>query len=137
MCRVSIYELHERIVRDTFPDGLSGADALLVFSILHSYQVELAGPVLTDRPCGAGSLVPAGTQRECGSAIAGLWAGTEDRRAGYEHWYFEWNSRVGSPERHTAAERIRMRDLVRQIEGHPFVARLVPEDGHDPAAEPP
>ena len=69
----TIYGFHGRLVRDTFGRDLSDRDAFLLFCVLHYYQIELAGPVLADRPSlGAGSRVSADTQRGCGEAIASL-----------------------------------------------------------------
>src|SRR5262245_54657491 len=132
---VPVADFHARIVRDTFDAGLSEADSLLLFAVLHSYQIEVSGPVLSNCPAvGVGSLIAAITQRCCGEAVAALWPG--DDRGDYMFWYRAWQD-WGSYSRFddlTAAERARMRWLIGQLEQHPFVTRLVPED-FDPAAD--
>lgn len=137
MNAVLVADFHARIVRDTFDAGLSEADSLLLFAVLHSYQVEVSGPVLSNCPVvGAGSLIAAITQRHCGEVLSALWPG-DLRRDDYMYWYRAWQD-WGSYSRFddlTAAERARMRWLIGQLERHPFVTRLVPED-FDPAATP-
>jgi hypothetical protein len=131
-------EFHARIVRDTFGPNLSDEDAMLLFAILHCYQVVLAGPVISDCPsAGDGSNVPAITQRHCGEVLATLWVDTGDRRADYTNWYYRWQS-WGSYSRFehlTEEERARMREMMQQMKQHPFVADFVPED-FAPAADP-
>lgn len=134
MNAVPIADFHIQIICDTFDAGLTEADSLLLFAVLHSYQIEVAGPVMRDRPAvGAGTLVPAITQRHCSEAVAALWAG--DPRCGhYTFWYHcwqEWGS-YSRFEQLTPAERARMRTLIAELERHPFVTRLVPEE-FDPA----
>lgn len=128
----TIYDLHGRLLRDTFGNGLNDFDAFLIFALFHHYQIELSGPVLTDRPSmGAGDKVHADTQRGCSEAIASLWAGSDDDRADYTYWYRRWNAEWGSyahSERLSLAERARLRFLMAELERHPFVRRFVPED---------
>src|SRR5262245_49321497 len=111
---------------------------MLLFTILHSYEIELSGAVLSDRPAlGAGTRIGEETQRGCSAILAELWAGTGDPRADYMYWYHRWQD-WGSywrAERLTDEERARMRQMMRQMEEHPFVARFVPTDS-DPAADP-
>ncbi len=138
MDAVPIGDFHARIIRDTFGTNLSDENAMLLFSILHSYQIVITGPVLSDCPSSdAGSSIPAITQRHCGEALAALWAGTGDSRADYMYWYYRWQkwgsySRFGEL---TPDERARMRQMIQQMEHHPFISRFVPED-FDPAADP-
>ena len=137
MDAVPVADFHARVVCDTFPKGLSEPGSLLLFSILHAYQVEVSGPVLSDCPAvGAGSLIPAITQRHCGAVVAALWPG-DDSRGEYTYWYQRWQEWGSYPrfEQLTPPERARMRWLINRLERHPFVTRLVPED-FDPAAEP-
>lgn len=124
------------VVRDTFPDRLSDADALLLFNILHLYAIEPAVPLPPDTPWLVDGRFEGDTQRGCGATLAGLWAGADDWRANPVNWYYEWNVRMNysGASRLTPEQRARTRELIRQIEQHPLVARLVPED-FDPAAE--
>jgi hypothetical protein len=128
----TIYDLHGRLLRDTFGGGLSDPDAFLIFALFHHYQVELSGPVLTDRPnMRAGDKVHADTQRGCSEALASLWAGRDDERSSYAYWYHRWNGDWGSyghAERLSPEEKSRLRSLVAELERHPFVRRFIPED---------
>src|SRR4051812_48069634 len=93
----TIDDLHGRLLRDTFGRDLDDRDAFLLFTLFHHYQIELAGPVLADRPSmGAGDRVHADTQRGCAEALASLWAGCDDERADYTYWYWRWNDEWGS-----------------------------------------
>jgi hypothetical protein len=125
----TIYDLHARLVRDTFGRRLSEEDAFLVFVLLHSYRVVLSGPVLTDLP---GVLeVAAHTQRGVSEALASAWTGTADDRADPYFWYFRWNGDWGSyvhAERLSAQEQARMEQFRAELERHPFVSRLEPAD---------
>ena len=134
-------QFHDRIVCDSFPKGLGDEASMLVFGILHRYQIELAGPVLSDCPnLTAGSRMAPLTQRDCGQALAAMWAGTDDERASYMFWYHRWQEwgTDARLEKLTAEQRARMRKLMDRLGSHPFVARLVPEDpSFDPASDPP
>src|SRR5262245_16173944 len=85
----TIYELHGRLVRDTFGVRLCDRVAFLVFVLLHSYRVVMSGSVLTDRP--GVQEVAADTQRGVSEALASAWAGTADERADPHFWYCRWN----------------------------------------------
>jgi hypothetical protein len=128
----TIFDLHGRLLRDTFGPTLDDSDAFLVFVLFHHYQIELSGPVLTDRPnLQAGDRVHAETQRGCSGAIASLWSGSDDERASYVYWYRRWNGEWGSyghAERLSAEEKARLRALMKELERHPFVRRIMPED---------
>lgn len=128
---------HERVVRESFKKGLGDEATLLLFGILHCYEIELSAPVLSDCPnLVAGSELAALTQRGCGAAVAEMWAGEDDERASYVFWYHRWQHWGSYPrlESLTDDERARMRWLVGQLDRHPFVARVVPEDADiDPA----
>ena len=129
MDRTTIYDLHGRLVRDTFGRRLTDADAFLVFVLFHTHRVVLSGPVLTDRP-GVGE-VAADTQRGVSEALASAWAGTDDERADMYFWYYRWNGEWGSyghAERLSPAEAGRLEQLRAALERHPFVSRLEPED---------
>src|SRR5213595_3883123 len=90
----TIYDLHGRLVRDTFGRRLSDQDAFLVFVLFQSYRIILSGPVLTDRP---GVLrVAALTQRGVSEALASAWVGTQDEQADPYFWYRRWNGDWGS-----------------------------------------
>ncbi len=138
MDAVPLTEFHSRVDRDTFPNGMGEADALLLFTILHCYQIELAGPVIAGNPIPqAGSRLPADTQRCCGEAISELWVGTDTAQANYVYWYHlwqEWGS-YSRLDQLTPDERRRMREMIGELEKHRFMIRLVPED-FDPAADP-
>ena len=127
----TIYDFHGRLLRDTFSGGVSDRDAFLLFALLHSYQVEISGSVLTDRPSlGAGARISARTQRDCAEALASLWRDTADERANYAHWYRHWNTDWGwyrGAENLSEEDRLRLRELIAMLECHPFVERLVPE----------
>jgi len=125
----TIYDLHGRLIRDTFGLRLSDQDAFLVFVLFHGYRILLAGPILTDRP---GVLeVAATTQRGVAEALASAWRGTQDQRADPAFWYLRWNGEWGSyhhSERLSPAERERLDRLRAVLEQHPFVRRLEPEE---------
>src|SRR5690349_15732544 len=122
-------QFHERIVSDSFPQRLTDEDAFLVFAILHSYVIVLAGSFINDAPqC---DKIYATTQRGAADALAALWRGTDDERRDYTHWYWKWNTDWDAY-RHLEAlspqEKARMHVLKQRIEEHPYIARLVPED---------
>jgi hypothetical protein len=125
----TILDLHGRLLRDTFERGLKDGDAFLLFTLFHTHQVELAAPVLTDRPDVL--RVCALTQRCCAEALASLWSGCDDPRASPAHWYWLWNGEwkgYNHAENLTGEEAERLRQLVGQLEGHPWVRRVTPED---------
>lgn len=128
----TIESLPGRLIRDTIGRGIDDRDAFLLFTLLHDYQIELAGPVLTDRPkLKEGDRVAAFTQRDCSAALASVWAGTKDPRADYTYWYIRWNGEWGSyghAHALTEEESARLEILKGLIEKHPFVRRLVPDD---------
>jgi hypothetical protein len=128
----TIYDFHGRLLRDTFGRDISDQDAFLLFTLFHLYQIELASPVLTDRPqLAEGDRVAALTQRHCSQALASVWAGSREQRADYTYWYWRWNGEWGSyahAESLTEEERTRLRDLTAKLEEHPFVRRFVPEN---------
>ena len=137
MDAVPIDEFHGRIVRETFGRDLSNDDAMLVFSALHIYEIEVTGPVLSDRPViETGSRIAAITQRSCSEALAAIWTGTADRRADPTFWYFRWQEwgSYARVEQLSGAEAARMRLLMEQLEHHSFVARFAPDDW-DPLAD--
>lgn len=125
----TIYDLHGCLFRDTFGRRLTDTDTFLVFVLFHTYRVVLSGPVLSDRP---GVLeVSADTQRGVSEALASAWAGTADERADPYFWYYRWNSDWGSyghAERLSAEEQSRLEELRLELERHPFVSRLEPDD---------
>jgi hypothetical protein len=135
--QVPLADFHSHVVRDSFPNGLSEQDSLLLFTVLHCYQFELAGSVISGTPAiAARTRLSAETQRGCGDLVAELWP-AEVPQSNYMHWYRLWNE-WGSYSRFaelTCSERSRMRWLISELEKHPFVARLVPED-FDPASDP-
>ena len=137
MDTVSLDDFRGRIVRDTFGSDLSELDGLLVFAILHCYQIELSGPVLFNLSAEAGTRIAAITQRSCSDAVAYIWSGPDEPRADEGFWYRRWQTwqADGRPEALQPDERARMRWLMQQLERHPFVSRIVAED-FDPAAEP-
>jgi hypothetical protein len=125
----TIYDLHGRLVRDTFGHRLSDQDAFLIFVLFHCYKVVLSEPVLSDRP--GVQVVAAQTQRGVAEALASVWIGTQDERADLYFWYYRWNGGWGSyghAERLSPAESERLEQLKAELERHPFVSRLEPED---------
>ena len=126
---VTIYDLHGRLVRDTFGRRLNDADAFLVFLLFHSYRVVLSGPVLTDRT--NVREVAALTQRSVSEALASAWAGTADERGDPYFWYYRWNGDWGSyghAERLSPEELVRLEELRAELERHPLVTCMEPED---------
>jgi hypothetical protein len=125
----TIYDLHGRLVRDTFGRRLRDEDAFLVFVLLHGYRIALSGPVLSDRP--GVTEVAAVTQRGPSEALASAWAGTQDEQADPHFWYGRWNGDWGSygrAERLSSEEQERLGEQRAALERHPFVCRLEPED---------
>jgi hypothetical protein len=125
----TIYELHARLLRDTFLGGLTDEDAFLVFALLHCYAIELTGPILSDRP--DVREVSADTQRGVSEALTALWTDPSDPRVSAAYWYHRWNDDwrgYGHLERLTDQERVRLRELKLQLEQHPFVKQLKPDD---------
>jgi hypothetical protein len=126
--KVSIGEFHNVLVLESFPEGLTDNDALILFGILHSLAIELAYPVLSDRAVGV-TRISAPTQRSVGEAIAVMFP-TGDERCDYFYWYRRWNEwgSYSRLEQLTQREIDRALELKRRLEEHPFVARLVPDD---------
>lgn len=130
---VSKGEFHGRILRDTFGSRTGEGDGLLLFSILHSYQLVLSGPVLEDGPREGEVRVPAHTQRGCASAVAELYTG---ERTEPMYWYFRWNEwgAYSKVDDLSDDERARTRELMRRMQAHPFLSGFAFEDeGYDPA----
>jgi hypothetical protein len=126
---ITIYDLHARLIRDTFGRRLNDVDAFLVFVLFHGYRLVLSGPILTDRP--NVQTVAALTQRSVSEVLASTWAGSADERADPCFWYHRWNGDWGSyghAERLSPEEQARLEDLRTELERHPFVSRLEPED---------
>ena len=125
----TIYDLHGRLLRDTFGSRLSDQDAFLIFVLFHTRRVILSDPVLTDRP--GIREVAAITQNGVSDALASIWAGKDDQRAVSNYWYFRWNdewSGYHHAERLTAEETERLAFLQQQLEQHPFVGWFEIED---------
>jgi hypothetical protein len=130
---ISINRLHEQLVKDTIRSRLSDGDAMLLFFLLHTYEIELLPDVLGDNCDGA--IVAAVTQRHAAEIIAVLYRDRakkrDDHRASYEHWYWKWNTDWGSygrEERFTAEDRRRLEELQSQLEAHPWVLELREEE---------
>ena len=119
---------HAKVIAEVFDQSLSDPDAMLVMALLHMESFQLPGPILRD----AVSLrtFAALTQRHAGKCLARIWRGTDNPRGSYIHWYHEWNvwGSYGRLESLTRAERQRMARLQQQIEAHPAVSKLTPED---------
>ena len=129
MSGTTIYDLHGRLIRDTFGRRLNDQAAFLIFVLFHTHRIVLSAPILTDRP--AALEVAAHTQRGVSEALASVWAGTDDKRANSTYWYFRWNGEWGSyghAERLSPEEKERFDELRTQIECHPFVRCTEPED---------
>jgi hypothetical protein len=127
--KTTIYDLHGRLLRDTFGRRLSDNDAFLVFALFHGYRVILSADVLSDRP--GIEQVAAITQRGVSEALASMWAGTDDKRNDTYFWYFRWNGEWGSyghAENLSPKEADRFAFLKARLEQHPFVLRFEPED---------
>lgn len=125
----SLYNLHEKLIRDTFGCHLTDSDAFLVFVLFHSYKVLLSGPHLTDRPDILA--IAADTQRSVSETLASVHADTSDGRADMSYWYRRWNLDWGSyghADHLTHAEQKRIDELKVAIERHPFVSRLLLDD---------
>lgn len=119
---------HEQLVADVFPERLSDADAMLLFALLHTHQIELVGAVVLDAP---DTLVfSAITQRCCSECLAHLWRGTKDSRGQYTHWYWKWNTEWSCDriDALSGSELQRFREIRLAIEAHPAIASVVPED---------
>jgi len=126
---MTIYEMQGSLLRETFGSDLSDLDAFLVFVLFHSYRVILKEGVLSDRP--GVQEVSAGTQRSVSESLASLWRGRDDVRADYAYWYRRWNGKWGSyshAENLTTEEQKRLEYLREQLERHPAVVRMEPED---------
>jgi len=120
---------HAKVIAEVFDQSLSDADAMLVMALLHEYCFHLPGPILRDAT--SVQSFSALTQRDAGTCLARIWRGTDNPRASYAHWYHAWNGEWGSYgrlESLTRAERQRMSELKQQIETHPAVTELIPED---------
>ena len=128
----TIEEFGGHIVRETIGRQINDQDAFLLFVLFHNYQIELTGPVLSNRAnLGAGSLLHADTQRGCSAILASLWAGTGDPRGDYMYWYRRWTSEWGGYTRQenlTGDEKKRLLELMQALEKHPFVRRFVVDD---------
>jgi hypothetical protein len=128
MSGTTIYDLHGRLLRDTFGRPLNDQDAFLVFVLFHGHRIVLTAPILTDRP--GVQEVAAITQRHVSEALASLWGAKEDQSKP-SYWYHRWNGVWGSNEHAyclTPAGRERLEQLRAELERHPFVSRLEPED---------
>ena len=131
-------ELHGVLLRDTFGRDISDADLFLLFTALHYYRIELSCPQVysCERRLNMSYGVIAGPlePRGCAEAIASLWTGRLDVRAEPSYWYCRWRDEWGGYVRVrglTADEVLRLHNLVRRLESHPFVARFRP-DGSQP-----
>ena len=128
----TIDDFHGRLLRDTFGPSISDRDAFLLFTLFHENQIVLTGRVLTDRPqLSEGDSIAAITQRGCSEALASVWAGSEDERADYIHWYYRWNGEWGSYEHArnlSEVESERLRELTAKLMEHPFVTQFLPDD---------
>jgi hypothetical protein len=127
----TIHGFHGQLLRDTFGSNISDRDAFLLFLLFHQFQIELAGPVLTDRPkLAAADRIAAITQwasagplPRCGRgariAVPTIRIGTSAGTAS--------GAPTPTPKSHQD-ELARLRDLTALLKKHPFAKRLVPEE---------
>lgn len=135
---IPLMGFHKRVVCETFRRRMSDKSGLLLFTILHCYQIKVAGVGIVDVRCDDdGPLLAPLTQRGCGEVVASMWTGKDDPRGSCSYWYFLWNEwgSYSRFDRLTPEERARMRRMMAELERHPFVAWLIPDD-FDPAADP-
>jgi hypothetical protein len=119
---------HKAVLADVFPKRLNRADSMLLFALLHTYQINLAGAVITDAP--SVRAFAAITQRHCAECLAHLWRGTEDGRSRDSHWYHAWNSdwTYKRLDAHSGRELERFNEIKRILETQPMIDSLTPAD---------
>jgi hypothetical protein len=89
---VATQSFHERLVGETITERLSERDAMLLFQLLHSSEIEVErGVVRSDGRVTMAAI----TQRHAGEVIASLFRNrrrkSDDHRASSHHWYSIWN----------------------------------------------
>ena len=123
-----LYLFHERIVLETFPDGISEEDAFYLFALFHTWKLRLAGPVILDEP-ELRELQPL-SQKNAACALALLWP-KDDRRSHYEYWYWMWNCDWNGYEHLlmlSDAEKSALQQMKSKLEGHFLVREFVSEE---------
>jgi hypothetical protein len=123
---ITLDDLHERLIRETLGSEINDRQAYLIFSLFHTHQIELTGPIVND--CPEIVIIPAMTQRHCSEILASFWPETSDVRGNYVHWYWKWNTDWNSGENLTEDDTECLRQLIEQLEGHAFISRIVYED---------
>jgi len=115
-------EFHRRLLKDVFSGPVSDTDAMLLFHLLHNYEIHLPENTIENWDK---TFILALTQRGAADAIAGLWADSDDPRNDYTHWYGEWQRQ---DETLTEEHQERLVVLKQKIENHPWVTEMTLEE---------
>lgn len=124
----SVEQFHQVVLRESFIQRLDDASVMLLFCLLHSYEIEVHPGVLHPN---SSVTVPAITQRHAGEVVASLFQGRrkkpDDYRADPSHWYWLWNTKWGSyshAENLSDEESTELSRLRTQLEQHAWIAEI-------------
>lgn len=121
---------HERLVRSALRDALSDDDAMLLFCLLHTCEIEVELGVLSES---TRTVVAPITQRHASEVIASLYGRKkrDEYRANPAHWYWQWNGEWGGydhAEQLSENESKRLQELRSQLQVHPWVYEIRDEN---------
>jgi hypothetical protein len=127
---IKIDQFHNKLVREAFQKALSDSDAMLLFCLLHTCEIEVEAGVLNPS---TRTVAAAITQRHAGEVVASLYGRkkSDDYRANPSHWYWLWNGDWGgyAHAEHLADEEgKRIHELKDQLRSHPWVYDVREED---------
>lgn len=87
--QLTLNTLYEEILRTAVSVLDNAADALICMTLLHTHQIRLYEPLVSDAP--GITLFPAITQRQAATIISNLWYPRQGQEIQPEYWYHLWN----------------------------------------------
>ena len=124
---IAIDKIHQELLRGVIGGQLTQEDALLWMVLIHTHEIHLRSPILTDAR-GVTKLATA-TQRHAASVTAALWPDRASQQAEYTFWYREYQLKtpyedISDVPPHQLARLVQLREALLQ---DPRVASVVEE----------
>jgi hypothetical protein len=122
---IAMDKVHKELLRGVISGQLTEEDALLWMVLIHTHEIQLQSPMLTDAH-EVTTLAPA-TQRHAARVIASLWPDRASQQAEYTFWYREYQIKtpyedISEVPPHQLARLVQLREALLQ---DPRVASVV------------